>query len=86
MPEAGRTPAPIPWPMRWHALYAATIQLLTGRHAYIATGCLHGSCTACRSTTRVDGSGPKIPRTCKWCPAPCRCPHCRRPVEGNSHA
>lgn len=73
----GSMTRPIPWRMRWAAAWAALVQLATGRHVYIATSCLHGDCSHCRSGRRLDG-GPKRPMCCKWCETPCRCPGCPR--------
>lgn len=42
-------------------------------HEYLATGCLHGDHSYCAGTRREDG-GEKVPQTCKFCGAPCRCP------------
>lgn len=50
-------------------------------HGYLSTGCLHGDAVIlpdgrtghqyCQSETGHTGS--KIPATCKFCAAPCRC-------------
>jgi hypothetical protein len=63
----------IPWPARLLNLRAALVTLLTGHHAYIATGCLHGDHGYCDSMTGL--SGQKRPAECKGCRAKCICPH-----------
>jgi len=72
---------PIPWRMRRLAVWLALTQLVTGRHAYVATGCLHGDCGHCHSGQRLDG-GTKHPARCKWCPARCRCRGSCTQVDG----
>lgn len=56
-------------------LGAAVITALTGRHAYLSTGCLHGRHDYCQA--KQGRVGPKVPATCKFCKAPCRC-RCHR--------
>jgi hypothetical protein len=58
------------WGVRLQALRAAVQQLVTGRHVYLATGCLHGVEGYCAGTERGDG-GTKTPAQCKWCSAGC---------------
>lgn len=41
-------------------------------HDYLSTACLHEVHTHCRSAVNHDGQ-PKVPGTCKFCSAPCRC-------------
>jgi hypothetical protein len=49
--------------------------LPTGQpHRYTSTACLHGEHDYCSGTTRQDGSS-KTPAQCKFCSAPCECPH-----------
>ena len=50
----------IPWRARWLVLRAALLTLVTGRHYYVSTACLHGRGGDCRVV-------------CKWCPASCVC-------------
>jgi hypothetical protein len=65
----------IDWPARWLNLRAAVLTLATGRHHYVATGCIHGNHAHCRSTVSATGGG-KNPGTCKFCPATCECGRC----------
>lgn len=60
------------WGVRLLALRAAVQQLVAGRHKYISTACLHGNHAYCADKVRQDG-GEKVPATCKFCPALCRC-------------
>jgi hypothetical protein len=41
------------------------------KHDYFSTGCLHGAHGYCASHTGLSGA--KIPATCKFCGARCRC-------------
>jgi hypothetical protein len=41
-------------------------------HWYLSTGCLHGEHLYCSSTVTSDGAA-KVPATCKFCGAACRC-------------
>lgn len=42
-------------------------------HVYLSTACLHGQHDYCNACTGVAGT--KVPGTCKFCGAPCRCRH-----------
>ncbi len=50
-------------------------------HHYLSTACLHGRHDYCRSEVKLDGTGPKRPGRCKFCPALCTCPCHQRDGE-----
>lgn len=57
------------WGNRLRNLDAAIATLVTGRHHYLSTSCLHGDHGHCSGETGTAGA--KTPRRCKFCPAPC---------------
>lgn len=51
--------------------HGATQSAEDGAHVYLSTACHHGEHGYCRCD---EGRyGPKVPGTCKFCAAPCRC-------------
>jgi hypothetical protein len=72
--------APLGWRSRWANLRAALVTLVTGRHVYLSTSCLHGEHAHCRSTLSAHG-GIKLPGRCKFGPEVCRCPTCRHGID-----
>lgn len=57
------------------AAAAGILTALTGQHAYLSTGCLHGDHAYCQGMT--GGAGAKRPGECKGCAAGCVC-RCHR--------
>lgn len=54
-------------------------------HDYLSTGCLHGEHGYCQDKTGMVGA--KIPSSCKFCAAPCRCNcHASEPTPDNTAA
>lgn len=66
---------PIRWAMRWLVLRAAVVQLFTGDHVYVSTGCLADRHDYCQQMKGIDGQ--KRPGRSKFSDAPCVCP-CHR--------
>lgn len=64
---------------RWLAAWWTLAGLVTGRHLYLSTGCLHGDHDYCAG--RAGTAGVKRPAECKFCRAGCRC-RCHRGRKG----
>ncbi len=62
--------------VRWLALAAAVVQLVTGRHVYLSTGCLTGDHRYCQAPTGF--AGVKQGSQAKFTNAPCVCSCHRR--------
>jgi hypothetical protein len=55
------------------------------RHHYLSTACLHGIHDDCDiDTRRYDGTR-KTAATCKYCRAPCVCPHHKQGEHTEGH-
>lgn len=54
----------------WEQMYAGAHKP-GDNHIYYSTGCYHGRCDYCQSTTGLVGA--KKPASCKFCDAPCVC-------------
>lgn len=63
--------AAVTWRMRLLAAYAGLATLVTGRHVYLSTGCLHGDHGYCQALTGKIGL--KAPASCKTCTVACIC-------------